>query len=1214
MDEPRTTSAGIVRQEASTSDRWRALAAATHDIAGAGSADAILAATAKQALVLTGAALAVAGLAAEEAAAAASPGIDAAGPLCARVGTIDPEARRRAISAAEPLRLARTGLADAPGGAPLEGWLGVPLPGPPGGEGGIVEVAGKPGGFDDADEAIVAQLAAVAAVALENARMVEVGRAEAARYRALIENGPDPVVVYDTNGLIRYASPAVERMLGYSLADDIGQDTWHRIHPDDRPRVEDGFRAVVAARPAPLRAEFRVLHADGGWRWVEATAQDWSDIPNLNGVVVNYRDITDRVATEAALRSSEARVRAAFDDAAIGMAIVSLDGVYLRVNRALAAMLGYQPDDLVGMTWREVTHPDDAGLNAGQSDRLRRGEIASYDFEKRYLRRDGEPVWAHVTTALARDAFGEPLYLVTQIQDITARRAAERARDEERDLLRALMENVPHPIYFKDRDGRFTRVNAAAAARFGLPDPAAAVGLGNAEVLPPEEAEAQDAIEREILATGAPVVDANERQVTPDGEERWLLSTKAAIPGPDGLSAGLVGISRDVTEHYRAIAAVAESEARLRALLGRLPVLVYVESVDAAVPLWVGAHVGPLYGLDADTYARTLRERIHPDDRSRAVAEIDRTDRTGGPYRMEYRERTASGEYIWVRDHAVLVHDERGAPDYWLGVKIDITEAKRGEAALRDAEERYRRLVEHIPAVVYTSAGDDLARPTYVSPQIEALLGFTPEEWVRDAHLWQERVHPDDRERVVAEVASQVGAGGPLRSEFRFVSRDGRDVWVLDEAVLVPGFGNRPAYWQGFLVDIGDRRRAEEALREQAEQLAGIVATQAEVAAAQPDPDEVMHLVAERARALVGADGAAVLLISGGDLVYRAAAGLAADAPAIRLPINASLAGLSLRTGRLLRSDDAMNDPRVYQPAARRVGWRSLVVMPLRHRGALVGALQVMSRDFGRFGPKDVQTLELMAGLVGSSLAYADAWTAMREARDAAEEANRLKSQFLSTMSHELRTPMNAIIGYAHLLLDGMDGPLTPEQQSDVTRIAEGADRLLALIDDVLDLARIEAGRMELEIGPVDLVRVLAQTRADVAPQAADKGLALTFDVPSGLLVQGDLTRLRQVFTNLVGNAVKFTERGQVAVTATADDECIAIAIADSGIGIAADALPRVFEEFLQADAGTNRRYGGTGLGLAITRRLVAMHGGSIEAESEPGRGSVFTVRLPRSA
>ncbi|HEU5433300.1 MAG TPA: PAS domain S-box protein, partial [Thermomicrobiales bacterium] len=238
----------------------------------------------------------------------------------------------------------------------------------------------------------------------------------------------------------------------------------------------------------------------------------------------------------------------------------------------------------------------------------------------------------------------------------------------------------------------------------------------------------------------------------------------------------------------------------------------------------------------------------------------------------------------------------------------------------------------------------------------------------------------------------------------------------------------------------------------------------------------------------------------------------------------------------------------------------------------------------------------------------------LRAAKEAAEEASHLKSQFLAMMSHELRTPLQAIIGYADLLLQGMDGPLSGDQTDDIAAMERGARRLLDLINDVLDLSRIEAGQLHIEPETVNLAAVIEQTFADVRLQAAAKQIALVVALPPDLPpLRADPVRLRQILLNLVGNAVKFTAEGRVIVSARASAAGVEVIVADTGIGIAPEAAPHIFDEFRQADGSMTRRYGGSGLGLAIANRLVRLHRGAITVESAPGAGSTFTVTFPHA-
>jgi PAS domain S-box-containing protein len=235
-------------------------------------------------------------------------------------------------------------------------------------------------------------------------------------------------------------------------------------------------------------------------------------------------------------------------------------------------------------------------------------------------------------------------------------------------------------------------------------------------------------------------------------------------------------------------------------------------------------------------------------------------------------------------------------------------------------------------------------------------------------------------------------------------------------------------------------------------------------------------------------------------------------------------------------------------------------------------------------------------------------------ARQQAEEANRLKSEFLATISHELRTPLNSVIGYADLMLTIMSDSLTEKQRDYVKRIMNNGERLLTLINDILDLSKIEAGHLELVIQTIVPADLLAMVQADMQPLASQKNLAfeIVLDPALPAAVRGDPKRLQQIITNLLSNAIRFTDHGQVKVHLDRPEETLwRITVNDTGIGIPPHALEFIFDEFRQVDGSYQRQYGGTGLGLAIVRKLVTLMGGTVRVESEVGQGSTFTVQLP---
>lgn len=240
---------------------------------------------------------------------------------------------------------------------------------------------------------------------------------------------------------------------------------------------------------------------------------------------------------------------------------------------------------------------------------------------------------------------------------------------------------------------------------------------------------------------------------------------------------------------------------------------------------------------------------------------------------------------------------------------------------------------------------------------------------------------------------------------------------------------------------------------------------------------------------------------------------------------------------------------------------------------------------------------------------------ALRQAKEAAEQASRLKSQFLANVSHELRTPLTSVNGYVDLLLDGEAGPIVALQEEFLRTIKRNADRQLGLITGLLDFARIEAGQLKLTLTDVDLNTVGADVIEQLVPQAASKDIGLEMVFPDDLPdARGDRERVFQVLLNLVGNAVKFTDTGGVVVSAQVGRNQVTVLVTDTGVGISAEDLPHVFDEFRQADGSETRRFGGTGLGLAIAKRLTELQGGSLTVESRLGVGSVFSLSLPLAA
>ena len=300
------------------------------------------------------------------------------------------------------------------------------------------------------------------------------------------------------------------------------------------------------------------------------------------------------------------------------------------------------------------------------------------------------------------------------------------------------------------------------------------------------------------------------------------------------------------------------------------------------------------------------------------------------------------------------------------------------------------------------------------------------------------------------------------------------------------------------------------------------------------------------------------------------------------------------------------------RPILARLGYRSVLAVPLLREGRIMGALTVWRKEAGSFSPEVVNLLQTFATQSALAIHNARLFREIQEKGQQLELASKYKSQFLASMSHELRTPMNAVLGYTRMLLMNVYGEL-PEKVKDVhQRIDKSGRHLLGLINDVLDFSKIEAGQLALTINPYSIKDVIQAVVSSTQSLAIEKNLALKIAVPADLpAASGDERRILQVLLNLVGNAIKFTDSGEVRIDAAATDGALAVSVSDTGPGISAADQEKIFEEFRQAEGSIAQRKGGTGLGLAIAKKIVELHGGTIWVESEVGKGSTFTFSLP---
>ncbi len=538
--------------------------------------------------------------------------------------------------------------------------------------------------------------------------------------------------------------------------------------------------------------------------------------------------------------------------------------------------------------------------------------------------------------------------------------------------------------------------------------------------------------------------------------------------------------------------------------------------------------------------------------------------------------------------------------------------ANRVEAERR----RLADIVSSVPGVVWEAHGNpdtDRQRINYVSEHVTRMLGYTVEEWLGTPNFWLTIVHPDDREAAAKHAQEHFAAGDFRTNTFRWLTKDGRAIWVESHSMVVRDDDRNPIGMRGVTLDTTARRRAEDSLR--------FLARVSELVTSSLDESTTLETAAEAALPILGE--MCVIDVVDDATIRRAAIKhidpsmqedirlLKAYSPRLELTYGPPAV---IQTGRPEVISELppvelakRGNDEAYRDIIRRLGTQSYMVVPLIARGGTIGAVTVSSQDRNRYDNADLELAQLFARRVALAIENAQLHTA-------AIEANRAKDEFLATVSHELRTPMTATLGWVRMLMMGsLDEETTTLALDSIDRSTQAQARL---IEDILDVSSIISGKFRLEIAPVYLHAVITNAIETLRPAAIAKEIDIDVDLDFTPFVQGDANRLQQIVWNLVSNAIKFVPRGgHICVRLVREERAARIVVSDDGPGIEPAFLPHVFERFRQADSGSARAHGGLGLGLAIVRHLAELHGGSVTVESEgTGRGAAFTVELPLDA
>ena len=914
-------------------------------------------------------------------------------------------------------------------------------------------------------------------------------------------------------------------------------------------------------------------------------------------------------------------VRNVFDQSDDVVCLASLRAEPFYVNSAGRALLGMPADTDAASTSLGDYYPEEtrALLRETVFPALRESGRWQGDVQLRHFT-SGAPFDVQLTCFLVK----HPVKAKSVCLALVHREQADRRRaDEAESLKNAILDSSLDPIVAVNHEGLITEFNQAAEKTFGYAR-ADVLGAKPDEILFPTTGSGgePERVERHVAAAEGSMLGRRMEVAAVRADGRTFPAEMAmTISRTNGLPL-FTFFLRDIGERKRAEQAVRDSEALYHSLVESLPMNVLRKDLEGRFTFanrlfceTLGAPFDRIIGkTDFDFYQPALAEKYRHDDQQVLAA--------GKVFETIEEHRGPDGGKLYVQVLKSPVNDSQGRQVGIQGMFWDVTAKKETEEALRQSEQRLQSILDNASAVIYVKTIE--GRYVLVNRSFESLFHCTRAEVVGKTDNDLFPIEMADTFR--ANDRQVLAAGTALQFEEVAPHDDGHHTYLSTKFLLYDAAGV-PHLLCGISTDITDRKRAERILARQALE-ARLLHKATTMAAETEGFEEALQSCVDIVCEMTGWPvGHAYLPSDDGQMLEPTTIWHLGDQGShvplrqvteqTRFEKGKGLPGRIWQSGEPAWVTNVQTDDNFPRAAlCDDLGVKGAFGFPIHIAGQTVAVLEFFTNEEMDPDENLLMMVRSVGEQVGRVIERKRAQAELRKAKEAAEAASRAKSAFLANMSHEIRTPMNGIIGMTELVLDT---PLVPEQREYLELVRESADSLLTVINDVLDFSKVEAGKLDLELIAFGLRDHLGDTMKTLALRAHKKQLELAChvapDVPDALI--GDPGRLRQVIVNLVGNAIKFTERGEVVVDVRLEPQVgpavvLHFSIVDTGVGIAADKRETIFGAFEQADSSTTRKYGGTGLGLTISSKLVELMGGRIWVESELGSGSKFhfTTRL----
>lgn len=974
----------------------------------------------------------------------------------------------------------------------------------------------------------------------------------------------------DEVGVFLEVNPAFIKMMGYPSKKNLMATPVNALYvsSEDRKRLQKKLmsKGFVKSREVELKKK-------NGQRFIASISTVVSH--DVHGNPLYYdgivEDITERKLVENSVKESENKYRTLFNFSPNGILIEDTEGIILDVNPAFCQILNYTREELVGMNIRNLTHPDsekDIALNiktivGGSPLKQITKNIAS----------DGSIIYVQLNESRIELPDGQ-IGIMCIADDITVRINAENALKESEKKYRLLIENQSDLVVKCDVDGKFLFVSPSYCDLFGRTEEDLLGELFIQLVHKDDQETTNEALKKLYAPPYNTYIE--QRALTRLGW-RWIAWMYTAILDDNKKVIEIIGVGRDVTERKIAEEALLKSEESYRGLFNSTTDAIYIQD-RAGRFLDVNQGAVNMYGYPREYFIGKTPEFLFPPGKNdlRKLKKYLEDAFKGKPQFIEFWGMDKNGR-IFPKE----VKLNKGS---YFGKEVvvvfaeDITERKKAEKTIRESERRLSTLMGNLQGMAYRCLNDKHWTMEFVSNGCFDLTGYKSSYLIYNNKVsYNEIIHSEDRNRIWNEVQHAVKKKKSFRISYRIITSSGNIRWVLEQGIGVYSPEGKLLALEGFISNITDQKEAEEDVRKlsrSVEQSPTIVVISDLNAIIEYVNPQFTKTTGYKAQEVIGKNPRILKSGNTPQEVYK------------------SLWG-AITKGKEWSGEieNRKKNGNLY--------WESANIFPLKDEQGNITHFIAMKEDITE---RKKMEQELIA------------------AKNKAEESDKLKSAFLANMSHEIRTPMNAILGFSQLLDE--PGLKSDERYHYINLIQNSGNDLMSLIDDIIDISKIEAGQMKIIKSRFSVDQILNELHFSfiefLKTKQTRSKLIFSFKKSKNekdIILYSDIDRFKQVFKNLLNNAIKFTESGKVEFGYKSrlkdGKKQLEFYVADSGIGITEEKHQVIFESFTQVGDSDTKLYGGTGLGLAITKKIVEIQGGNVWVKSQLGKGSTFYFSLP---